>query len=110
MTRETDDMAAQAVLRALGRGSDHARTKAEIADELGWTERQVKAAVRDLRLGGWLVLAGNDGYWLEGDPQAWLKRQRSQIIAMSLTYRSVRSTYRRQQAAAVKQTTLWGAA
>lgn len=110
MTRQTDDMAAQAVLRALGRGQDHARTKADLADELGWTERAVKQAVRDLRLGGWLVLAGNDGYWLEGDPEAWLKRQRSQIIAMSTTYRSVRSTWRRQQAAAVQQGTLWDAA
>ena len=82
MTRETDDMAAQSLLSRLGRGLDAAKTKAELADELGWTERQVKLAVRDLRLGGWLVLAGNDGYWLEGDPQAWLKRQRSQIIAM----------------------------
>lgn len=110
MTRQTDDIAVQALLSRLGRGLDHARTKAELADELGWTERAVKQAVRDLRLAGWLVLAGNDGYWLEGDPEAWLRRQRSQIIAMSATYRSVRATWRRQQAAAVQQQTLFGAA
>lgn len=103
-------MAAQAVLARLGRGLDAARTKAALADELGWTERAVKRAVRDLRLAGWLVLSGNDGYYLEGNPEAWLRRQRSQIIAMSITYRRVRSTWRRQQAAAVQQLPLFGEA
>lgn len=107
MTRQRDDMAVQALLSRLGRGLDAAKTKAALADELGWTERAVKAVVRDARLDGWLILAGNDGYWLEGNPSEWLARQRSQIIAMSLTYRAVRNTWRRQQAAAVKQTTLW---
>lgn len=90
-------MAAQAVLAALGRGLDAAKTKAALADELGWSERAVKRAVRDLRLGGWLVLSGNAGYWLEGNPDAWLRRQRSQIFAMWKTYRAVRTTYRRSQ-------------
>jgi biotin operon repressor len=96
MTRQGDDMAAQALLARLGRGQDHAKRKAELADELGWTEREVKARVRELRLEGWLVLSGNDGYWLEGDPKAWLQRQRSQIFAMWATYRAVRRTYRTQ--------------
>ena len=107
MTRETDDMAAQSLLSRLGRGLDAAKTKAELADELGWTERQVKLAVRDLRLGGYLVLAGNDGYWLDGSPEAWIRRQKSQIAAMQATLNAVEGNYRRSQ---VKQTTLWGVA
>ena len=96
MTRQGDDMAAQAVLSRLGRGLDAAKTKAALADELGWTEREVKRAVRDLRLEGWLVLAGNEGYYLEGDPSVWMSRQLSQIKAMSKTYRAVRKAYRTQ--------------
>lgn len=96
MTRPGDDMAAQAVLSRLGRGLDAAKSKAALADELGWSERAVKRAVRDLRLDGWLVLSGNTGYYLEGNPEAWLHRQRSQIFAMWRTYRAVRSTYRKQ--------------
>jgi biotin operon repressor len=96
MTRHPDDMAAQALLSRLGRGSDHAKRKAALADELGWTEREVKRVVRELRLDGWLVLSGNDGYWLDGSPQEWLARQRSQIHSMWRTYRAVRRTYRTQ--------------
>lgn len=106
----TDDMAAQSLLSRLGRGADHATTKAELADQLGWTEREVKRAVWQLRLDGWLILSGNEGYYLEGNPEAWLHRQRSQIIAMSRSYRSVRATWRKQQAAAVQQLTWTDAA
>lgn len=104
------DFAAQLLLGHLGRGLDAAKTNATLADELGWTERDIKRAVRDLRLDGYLVLAGNDGYYLDGNPEAWLKRQRSQIVAMNTTYRRVRSTWRRQQAAVVHQETLFGEA
>jgi biotin operon repressor len=107
MTYGADDMAAQSLLAALGRGLDQAKPKAQLADELGWDERAVKRAVRDLRLGGFLVLAGNEGYYLEGNPEAWLKRQRSQIIAMLRTYKAVRDTQRRQVAARYAQTELW---
>ena len=101
-------MAAQAVLSRLGRGLDAAKTKAALADELGWTERAVKRAVRDLRLDGWLVLSGNTGYYLEGNPDAWLNRQRSQLISMYATYRAVRATYRRQRAVDYHQEVLFG--
>ena len=103
-----DDLSAQLLLARLGRGLDAAKTKAALADELGWTERAVKRAVRDLRLDGWLVLSGNEGYWLEGNPEAWLNRQRSQIFAMWRTYRAVRATYRRQRTADYHQEVLFG--
>jgi biotin operon repressor len=100
----SDDMAVQALLSRLGRGQDHAKHKAQLADELGWTEREVKRAVHDARLDGFLVLSGNDGYWLDGSPQEWLARQRSQIHSMWRTYRAVRRTYRTQ---GTEQVAIW---
>ncbi len=99
-----NDAHQQRLLAALGRGQDHAKKQAQLADELGWSQREVKRAVHDLRLDGWLVLSGNDGYWLDGSPQEWLARQRSQIHSMWRTYRAVRRTYRTR---GTQQVAIW---
>lgn len=104
-----DDRDCQLLLGHLGH-QDAPKRKAALADELGWNERDVKRVVRQCRLNGWLVLSGNDGYYLDGDPEVWLRRQRSQIFSMWRTYKAVRNNWRRQQAAAVHQLTWTDAA
>lgn len=112
MTRQGDDLAAQAVLARLGHGSDAARSIGDIAEELRWTRRQVELAVQSLRMQGFPVASGRDGVWI-GDAQDMeqtYRYLRGRIASQSVTAWAVRSTLRRMRAVEVKQTTLFGEA
>lgn len=106
-----DDMRAQRVLAAIGRGRDAARSYSSIAEELGINRRSVEIAVNQLRRGGWAIASAGDGCWLTDSPAELMatfdsmrKRVRSQVV----TYWAIRATARRMRAAAIHQETLFG--
>lgn len=108
----TSDFEAQTVLRVLGRGADHARSIGAIAEELGWTRRQVEQAIQQLRLDGQAVASGALGIWLgdASDLEATFRYLRGRIVSQSVTAWAVRQTMRRMRAAQVHQEQLWPAA
>lgn len=113
MTRQPDDMAAQAVLARLGWGADNALTIGDIAEGLNWPRRAVEQAIQQLRLDGKAVASGSAGVWLTTDAmEMWATysglrhRVRSQLI----TANAVRRTARRMRAGTYYQETLFPAA
>lgn len=108
MTDRGNDMAAQTVLRALGRGADHARPIGEYAESLGWTRRQVELALRTLRLEGWPIGSSGSGVWLADAKEldATIASLHRRLVSQYLTLRKQRELRAQMRARLIEQMTM----
>ena len=106
---DRDDTYAQIILARIARGRDAAKPISALAEELGWSRRQVERAAQMLADDGRTALcAGNEGIWLASSPnelkeyEASLRHRALEIFRRSRSIRAVRLRMMRYQ------TTLWG--
>jgi biotin operon repressor len=92
MTRQRNDLPAQAVLARLGWGHDHARSLSAIAEQMKAPRRAVELAVHALRLDGFPVCSDGSGVWLgdRADLAATIASLQRRLRQQYLTLRALR--------------------
>lgn len=98
--------------RVLARLKAGPRTIDDLRFALGYTRRDVEAAVESLRLAGQPIIGGNDGLHLTEDPDelaAYVDARRRRLVTVYAGTRALRRVLRamRDRKAAAEGLTLW---